>query len=351
MDSRERVLAAVHLEEPDRVPISPSGFHETALRRLFDYFHVNEKMALYQRLGLDAVIVSVGDGVITFATRLGPKKLPDGSLINEWGMRYIVPPDRDQIFVGQPLERLDDLDSYVLPDPDAPGRFDELQEIEGCSQDYALVGSIDFGLFEKACLLRGFDRFLKDLHSQPAFVHKLLDRLTEFDLKLVDQLCRHEIDIFFGSDDFGTQTSLMISPQMFKEFFRDRWMKLIRTPKSKRIPVMLHSDGNVEGLISEFLSLGVDILNPVQPRAINPALVKAKYGDKLAQYGTIDIQRTLPFGSPQEVEQEVRTRMMTVGFGGGLVLAPSHTLLPDVPLENYLAFIKAAKKFGRYTPA
>jgi len=181
-------------------------------------------------------------------------------------------------------------------------------------------------------------------------VHRLLDRLTEFDLKLVDQLCRHKIDIFFGSDDFGTQTSLMISPQMFREFFRDRWMKLIRIPKFKGIPVMLHSDGNVEGLISEFLSLGVDILNPVQPRAIDPALVKAKYGDKLAQYGTIDIQRTLPFGSPQEVEQEVRTRMLTVGFGGGLVLAPSHTLLPDVPLENYLAFIKAAKKFGRYTP-
>jgi len=294
------------------------------------------------------MIVSIGDGVITFPSKTEPMRLSDGSFVNEWGMSYIVPPDRDHVFVDQPLKKWDDLDRYILPDPDAPGRFDELQELEKHAQDYALIGSIDFGLFEKACLLRGFGRFLRDLYTEPVFVNRLLDRLTEFDLKLMDQLCKHEIDIFFGSDDFGMQTSPIISPRMFNEFFRERWEKLIRIPKSKGIPVMLHSDGNVEALIPDFISIGVDILNPVQPRAIDPAMVKAKYGDRLAQYGTIDIQYTLPFGSPQEVGQEVRTRLSTVGCGGGLVLAPSHTLLPDVPLQNYLTFIRAAKEFGRY---
>jgi len=306
-------------------------------------------MALYRKLNLDAIIISVADGVITFASGAEPQRLPDGSFMNEWGMRYVVPPDRNEVFTENPLKNLDNFDDYVLPDPDAFERFYELEEMEDkYSEEYALVGSIDFGLFEKACLLRGLDRFLIDLYVRPAFVHKLLDKLTEFDLRLVDQLCRHKIDIFFGSDDFGTQTSLMISPQMFRQFFRDRWKKLIEIPKSKGIPVMLHSDGNVEGLIPEFISLGIDILNPVQPRAIDPEVVKARYGDKLAQYGTIDIQHTLPFGSPEEVEEEVRTRLMTVGVGGGLVLAPSHILLPDVPIENYLTFIRTTKKFGQY---
>jgi len=111
---------------------------------------------------------------------------------------------------------------------------------------------------------------------------------------------------------------------------------------------MFHSDGNIEKIIPDLIDIGVNILNPVQPRALNPKIVKEKYGEKLAQWGTIDIQYTLPFGTINDIVKEVLTRIKTVGYDGGLILAPSHTILPDVPIENYLAFVKFAKKYGIY---
>jgi len=114
------------------------------------------------------------------------------------------------------------------------------------------------------------------------------------------------------------------------------------------ILISYHSDGYIEPFIPELIEIGLDVLNPIQPECMDPAAIKRRYGDRLAFFGTIGTQTTFPFGSPEDMRQEIRQRIETVGKGGGLILAPSHMLEPDVPWQNILAFFEAAREFGKY---
>jgi uroporphyrinogen-III decarboxylase len=107
------------------------------------------------------------------------------------------------------------------------------------------------------------------------------------------------------------------------------------------IKIAYHSDGNVESIIPELIEIGVDVLNPIQPASMNPAKIKKKYGNKLCFWGTIDEQQTLPFGTPGDVINEVNQRLETVGFDGGLILAPTHHVQLDTPLENFWAMVNS----------
>ena len=96
-------------------------------------------------------------------------------------------------------------------------------------------------------------------------------------------------------------------------------------------------DGIIDPIIPDLIEIGLDVLNPVQPACMNPVDIKRKYGDKLSFWGTIDEQSTLPFGTPGDVRNEVRTRLKTIGKGGGLIIGPTHHVQLDTPMENFLA--------------
>ena len=151
---------------------------------------------------------------------------------------------------------------------------------------------------------------------------------------MINEVCKYDIDIFFSSDDLGTQHLLFFPPEIFRKFFKERWRKLLKIPRNKKIPIMFHSDRNIEKIIPDIIDIGIDILNPIQPKALNPKIVKEKYGEKIAQWGTIDIQYTLSFGTINDIMNEVLNRIRTVGYDGGLVLAPSHTILQMSQLKT-----------------
>jgi uroporphyrinogen decarboxylase len=194
------------------------------------------------------------------------------------------------------------------------------------------------------------DLFLADLVMNKDFVNELLDKLYDFQLVTGTTLAALGVDIIWMGDDFGTQDSLIVSPALWREFFKPRYARLIQAFKSRNstVRVAYHSDGNIASLLPEYIEIGVDILNAVQPRSMDPARLKKRFGNALSYWGTMDIQHTFPLGSPEDVENEVRLRMETVGRGGGLILGPSHNIQPDVPLENVLAFYRAVKKHGCY---
>jgi uroporphyrinogen-III decarboxylase len=114
------------------------------------------------------------------------------------------------------------------------------------------------------------------------------------------------------------------------------------------VRIAFHSDGNIEPIIPDFIDLGLDILNPVQPKSMDPARLKRDYGQHLTFWGTVDIQEVMPFGTPEDVVREVKLRLRTVGKGGGLIISPAHNIQSEVPLENILAFYQTAKTYGRY---
>jgi uroporphyrinogen decarboxylase len=146
------------------------------------------------------------------------------------------------------------------------------------------------------------------------------------------------------------QDRMLISPQLFREFFKPRYATLFSTWKAINpdVKIAFHSDGEIYAIIPDLIEVGLDILNPVQPKSMDPARLKREHGKHLTFWGTIDIQEVLPFGTPQQVAEEVKLRLDTVGRGGGLIISPAHNIQPEVPIENILAFYETAKTAGRY---
>ena len=178
----------------------------------------------------------------------------------------------------------------------------------------------------------------------------LLDKIFEYQMASGKILAELGADILWLGDDFGTQDSLILSPGIWREFFKPLYARLFSAYKEIKpdIKIAFHSDGNIEPLLPEFIEIGVDIFQAVQPKAIDPAHLKRKFGGRLSFWGTVDIQEVMPFGTPDDVFNEIKTRIETVGPGGGFILAPSHGIQPDVPLENILAFYEAAREYGKY---
>ena len=152
------------------------------------------------------------------------------------------------------------------------------------------------------------------------------------------------MDIIITGDDVATQHGLMMSAQTWRTFLKPRQAATIDVVRKANPDsyVFYHSDGDVESLIPELIEIGIDILNPVQPDCMDPAEIKRKYGDRLSFWGTVSVQHTMPFGTPDDVRAEVAERIKTVGYNGGLILAPAHVLGPETTWENIVAFFEAA---------
>jgi len=190
---------------------------------------------------------------------------------------------------------------------------------------------------------------LIDLLRNPQFTHRLYEKITEFYLEF-NRRCFEEagdlIDIFMMGEDLGTQEGLLVSPRVFRQFIKPYLARHVRLAKRYGIRVMLHSCGAIRALIPELVEIGIDILNPIQVRAkgMKPEELKREFGDRLSFHGGIDIQKTLPLGTPEDVRAEVRNRVQTLGKGGGYILCSTHNIQADTPIENILAMYEEAKK-------
>lgn len=194
------------------------------------------------------------------------------------------------------------------------------------------------------------NQLFMDIMTEPATSNFLLDRITDIVAGSARHLARADIDLLILGDDIAMQTGMLMSLDMWRENFKPRLKRVIQAAKEVKpdIHVFYHSDGNVWDAIPDLIEAGIDVLNPVQPECMDPAQVKREFGDRLSFFGTISVQKTMPFGTPDDVRAEVKLRMETVGRNGGLLLAPSHVLQPDTPWENIVAFFNAIEEFGYY---
>jgi uroporphyrinogen decarboxylase len=351
MKSKERVLRAINHEEPDRVPCDFWGLEDTKAR-LRAHFGVEDDEGFLEALGID--IRSVWPAYI------GPEKktYPDGSLEDFWGIRRKKIGGFDTVILNPLREAssIEEVEAYPWPDPDW---FDYKGFREKCEKlsDYALV-SRDTGpnttcVLRVAMFLRGMDKFLMDLVLNPDLARAIISKVEGFyfehDRRMFEE-AGDLLDIYMIADDLGTQSGLLISPAMWREFVAPSIRKFIVQAKKYGMRIMLHSCGAIRPLIPDFIEMGVEILNPIQTTAkgMVPRELKEKFGEELCFHGSIDTQHTLPFGTPEEVAAEVRDRIKTLGPGGGFILAPSQTLGPDVPLENIIAMYETAHEAGIY---
>ncbi len=238
---------------------------------------------------------------------------------------------------GTPAE----LDMIAWPDPNAPGLMDRAAAtIEKYGADYFIVPNMGFALFERAWALRGLQPFLMDMVLNTEFVEALLDRVTEIQLALIDRYLELGVDGGYFGDDYGAQKSMLFSPRMWRTLIKPRLGRMFARFRERGLPVLLHSDGQVQAILPDLVEIGLTGLNPVQPEVLPHEWLHAEFGGRLAFYGGISTQTVLPLGSPADVEAAVAQVAATLApTGTGLLIAPSHRMMTDVPMANVEAML------------
>ncbi len=275
--------------------------------------------------------------------------MEDKPYVDEWGIGWTVHPYETPFgighyteIVGHPLADAADLSRYQAPDPNRPELYtDAKQAIRDFRSEYWIVGVTVTTIFETAWALRGLEQMLIDMVLDPDLAEHLLDIPYQYHLTAAKKLVAMGVDMIWIGDDVGSQHEMLISPKMWRRYLKPRMAQFIAELKgiNPSVKVAYHTDGDVSRIIPELIEIGLDVLNPVQPASMDPAEVKKKYGGQLSFWGTIDEQHTLPFGSPADVANEVVDRLRTVGQGGGLILAPTHHVQLDTPMENFWAMV------------
>jgi uroporphyrinogen decarboxylase len=284
-----------------------------------------------------------------------PEQLPRGSTISSFGVVRTygsLEHFQRKLHPLREATRVDQFVDYPLPDPADPARYAHLAAAtEALHQRHlAAQGELYVTIFETAWAIRGFEQMLIDLVRDPEFAAVLLDRLTALRVVQARQLAAAGVDVLRLGDDVAGQTGMLMRPALWRTWFKPRMARIIDAARDVKpdIHLFYHSDGDCRAIIPDLIEIGVTVLNPVQPECMDPAALKREFGDRLAFWGTIGTQSTMPHGTPAEIRRVVRERMETVGKGGGLLLSPTHTLEPDVPWQNVSAFVEAVEELGRY---
>lgn len=269
---------------------------------------------------------------------LGPGKFRDA-----FGATWELKPGEDiGTVIDYPLKDAT-LDGYEFPDPNAVMELDEIPAFIERNNDRFVVGAIGFSLYERAWIMRGIEPILTDFVENLPFVEELFDRITEFNLVITKRLCHFPIDAFHYGDDWGQQHGLIMSPALWRKIFKKRLKTLYDVVHNAGLPVSVHSCGDITEIIPDLIEIGVNMITPLQAEALDFNFLKKEYGKDLTFWGGVSTQRTLPYGTPGDVRAEIRERIRVLGKGGGYILAPSHELQGDIPLENMLAFIDEAQ--------
>ena len=235
------------------------------------------------------------------------------------------------------------LSGYAFPDPAAAYRFADLPE--WCRQHEGHYRIIWVGdLWERATFMRGMEELLLDVTLHSSFVEELLSRLADGIVQTLTILCDTcEFEAIAVSDDYGTQDGTIISPECWRRLVKPRLAGIYRLARERGHAVMHHSCGDIAAIVGDLIDIGLDILHPIQPEAMDILHLKREYGTHLTFCGGVPTQTLLVSGTPARVRDEVRRLKCEMGRDGGYILEPGITLQADVPLENIVAMVDAAR--------
>ena len=394
MNSRERVLTAIHHRRPDRVPIDLGGTRQSGIAasayhllkrelgiatstRVYDLYQMLAEVErpVMERFGAD--VIGLNRHEVAFEIRneaWKPWQTFDGTPVEVPGGSYFeTEANGDLVIVrdGQPIARMpkdgfyfDRLEIYPggshapIDEVNPPVMSDELCEHYRLQSEIALFQNTDLAIvapmgppYELFYGLGtgGFTEWMITLATEPDYVHSLLEKLVDIWLENLQRFVEavgESVQILQFNDDFGTQNSTFISPTMFRELIMPHYKRgLDWVHENTQMKVLLHSDGAIYPLLESLIEMGVDILNPVQTSAdgMDARRLKDEFGDRLVFWGgSLDCQKTLPFGTSEEVAREVEEHVRIFSPGGGYVFAPVHNIQAGVPPENVIAIFDTA---------
>ena len=348
MKPRDRFLKAVKRIEPDRIP-QLVRWGKGVGQRLSAIFGVlGPELGI--RIGNDAIVCQVG---INAEMEMSKGDLQEGeTYTTEWGVLY----QRQSGFnnpIDYPLKSREELKEYTFPDPHAAHKMIEVDVVmKKYHDDFAVIVDLSSTFFEASMAhLRGMENFLLDCYDDPAWAGSLLDGLADYYIQLGTHAVNKGVDIVRIGDDIGTQTGMLMPPELWRELVKPRMMRMIKTFKklNPELVILYHSCGDFKPVIPDLIDMGVEFLSTMQPvGSMDPVQIKKEFGSQVAFKGGLDTQQLLPNGTPEAVRKGVKNVIKAYAPGGGYVFMPAHLLYPDVPTENIWAMLEAVKDYGTY---
>jgi len=351
MTKRERVRLAMSRQTPDRVPKS-AGF-TPAIQRKFEEATGETNAGEY--FDYDCAGVGFkGPETAPDWSAYYPAGLPAGTAISEYGTAH--KPGTFEHFrrLEYPMSSAAELrqfEEFPWPDLTPAHRHEHLEEqVAKLHEDGWYVQGGVGHIWENAWQITSMESLMTFFIEKPDIAECVLSHLTADAEFKARRFAQAGCDCILCGDDVGMQHKLMMHPDMWRQWLKPGWERVWRTVKeiNPDIQIFYHSDGNIDAVIPDLIEMGLDILNPVQPECVDPAQLKVEYGDSLAFWGCVGTQTTFPFGTPAEMKQTIKHLIETVGKDGGLFLAPTHVLEPEVPWENIVAFFEAVQEYGAY---
>ncbi|MCX7590919.1 MAG: hypothetical protein N2255_04755 [Kiritimatiellae bacterium] len=362
MTPRERILASLRHEVPDRTP-TDGWFHDVVEERLKKHFGTNDWNEVLLRLGIEgwknvSIRISFPEFETKATPRPGGRKGPRAIWLDErtyrdaWGTvhRFGEGDWYEERVVG-PLDNAQTVDeilrypfptaSQIVEDPELPARVARFKR-----DGFFVSGGIP-NPYKQAWHLRGLENVLADYLLNPDMLAVLYDKLYALYGEIAVRLARSGVDMITVTGDIAMQDRIVMGPKAWRSMDKPRLAALIERCRAINPDVyfFIHSDGNVMDLMDDLIEIGFDVINPVQPECMNPVEVKRRWGDRITIHGGVSLQRTLPHGTPAEVRAEVETLIRECGYNGGLVVFPSNVIQPDTPTENILACFHAARDY------
>jgi len=249
-------------------------------------------------------------------------------------------------FAAPPEDQLDPDPPSRLPDVRGLGSYtdfyDTITRLRETTDCFLLV-TFYASLFEKAWFLRGMENLLVDMAVHEDYCEALFERIVTADLSMLEMMLSADVDGVLLGCDWGSQQALLMGPEFWHRYIGPRHARMFKRIRQAGKYAFLHSCGDIFAVLPDVVDMGVQVLNPVQPECMDIATIKSRFGDKLAFWGGISTQQTLPMGSPDDVRREVRAVAALLGARGGYILSPAQSIQDDVPLENCLALIEEAQ--------
>ncbi len=375
MTPRERFIAAVNQQPVDKIPFDMT-ITIGAYNNLIKYLNLDlpeikncginmmvyPDVEFYQALGIDCMYLKIGA-----PSNVKPFQFGDEEYTTEFGQIYrkmfctngII----DYEVVNSPFRdfTIEDLENFPWPNPLDESIHAGLRETaqQICSRyDAALGGYFNASIFSTPSLLRGMDQWLMDLIIEEDFARRFMEIMCDYYTKLyckaLDQCGEYLSFVRLDFDDFGTQNGLLISKELFNRVVRPYEEKFCRSVKEHFLKInpdgkiMKHTCGDVIKIVDDFIDMGIDVLNPIQPRTkyMTRERLFEEFGGKIAFMGGVDTQVILPYGTPEEVDAEVKDCISKLAGPSGYIIGPAHHVQADVPPENIAAFCNAVKKYG-----
>ncbi len=359
MNGKERMLTALSLGIPDRVPHWELAYNESSIINIARHFTTDlPEIDFIQRMDLDSKIKLFDTAVLVIKALdvdgITMRVFSESEFINEtdfkdeWGVVYKLDPSGEAVVIGGPVSNEQEFDQFRPPATKESDFLAMSYAVEKLGDNHAIVLGLQCPFRRSWNIVGGMTNLLILYMDQPQLVHKIARLVTDYTLEAIDIGLELGADIISLDGDLAFNTNTIMSPEHFREYLKPYYMEIVNYVHQKGHKIFKHTDGDHSKITNDLVDVGFDGLHPIQPQCLDIRQVKSEIGQGICLMGNIDCMETLVSKSISEVEEEVKQTIEIAAPGGGYILSSSNTIHPGVKAENYIAMVKAAQKYGIY---